>query len=103
MDANGGPCYVGSGCFHRRDTLCGMKYSKECERGWKGENNRENREIATVLEESCKVLASCTYEENTQWGKEVAALSESHQCHACLLFWFILSLMLTSLFLCRWD
>ncbi|KAJ9690008.1 hypothetical protein PVL29_012597 [Vitis rotundifolia] len=71
MDACGGPCYVGSGCFHRRDTLCGMKYGKECERVWKREYDRENRESASVLEESCKVLASCTYEENTQWGKEM--------------------------------
>ena len=103
MDACGGPCYVGSGCFHRRETLCGMKYSKECERGWKREYDRENRESASVLEESCKVLASCTYEENTQWGKEVA-LSE---CHACM-FFFPFFLFLNVRFsiymlICRWD
>lgn len=72
MDACGGTCFVGSACFHRREILCGMKYSKDCERGWKMENDGENRESSAVLEESCKVLASCTYEENTQWGKEVA-------------------------------
>ncbi|KAJ9690015.1 hypothetical protein PVL29_012599 [Vitis rotundifolia] len=71
LDANGGPCYIGSGCFHRRQTLCGMKYSKGCETEWKRENERKTRENASVLEESCKVLASCTYEENTQWGKEM--------------------------------
>ena len=71
LDSNGGPFYIGTGCFHRRVALCGMKYGKECEREWKRENDRRGRESASVLEESCKVLASCTYEENSQWGKEV--------------------------------
>ncbi|XP_059596226.1 cellulose synthase-like protein E6 isoform X2 [Vitis vinifera] len=71
LDANGGPCYIGSGCFHRRKALCGMKYSEECEREWKRETDRTARESASVLEASCKVLASCSYEENTQWGKEM--------------------------------
>ncbi|CBI23490.3 unnamed protein product, partial [Vitis vinifera] len=71
LDSNGGPCYIGTGCFHRRVALCGMKYGKECEREWKRENDRRGRESASVLEESCKVLASCTYEENSQWGKEM--------------------------------
>ncbi|KAL6332717.1 hypothetical protein AAG906_010057 [Vitis piasezkii] len=26
IDSNGGPCYVGTGCFHRRETLCGKIY-----------------------------------------------------------------------------
>uniref|UniRef100_A0A5B7BN89 Putative cellulose synthase-like protein E6 n=1 Tax=Davidia involucrata TaxID=16924 RepID=A0A5B7BN89_DAVIN len=72
MDANGGPCYVGSGCFHRRDTLCGMKYSKECQgEYWKTKNDTKETESATLLEEACKVLASCTHEDNTEWGKEM--------------------------------
>ena len=71
FDSNGGPCYIGSGCFHRRDVLCGMKYNKECQKEWRRENEKMGRESASVLEESCKVLASCSYEENTQWGKEV--------------------------------
>ncbi|CBI23494.3 unnamed protein product, partial [Vitis vinifera] len=71
LDSNGGPFYIGTGCFHRRVALCGMKYDKECEREWKKENGRRGRESASVLEESCKVLASCTYEENSQWGKEM--------------------------------
>ncbi|KAK4588667.1 hypothetical protein RGQ29_019611 [Quercus rubra] len=71
LDGNGGPCYIGSGCFHRREILCGQKYSKECEVDWKRLNNREVEESISVLEETCKVLASCTYEENTQWGKEM--------------------------------
>ncbi|KAL4628068.1 hypothetical protein ACB092_05G210000 [Castanea dentata] len=71
LDGNGGPCYVGSGCFHRREILCGQNYSKECKVDWKGLTKREVEQSISVLEETCKVLASCTYEENTQWGKEM--------------------------------
>ncbi len=71
FDGNGGPSYGGSGCFHRREALCGQKYNKECKADWKKLSNKEARESASVLEETYKVLASCTYEENTQWGKEV--------------------------------
>ncbi|KAE7995203.1 hypothetical protein FH972_000028 [Carpinus fangiana] len=41
FDGNGGPCYIGSGCFHRRDTLCGHKYSKEYKADWKRWNDRK--------------------------------------------------------------
>lgn len=74
MDSNGGPCYIGSGCFHRRDSLCGMRYSKHYKVDWKKESSicleKEKQDI-NALEERCKVQASCTYEENTQWGKEM--------------------------------
>ncbi|XP_075664554.1 cellulose synthase-like protein E6 isoform X1 [Castanea sativa] len=71
LDGNGGPCYIGSGCFHRREILCGKNYSKECKVDWKRLTKREVEQSISVLEETCKVLASCTYEENTQWGKEI--------------------------------
>ncbi|XP_059437213.1 cellulose synthase-like protein E6 [Corylus avellana] len=73
FDGHGGPLYIGTGCFHRRDTLCGHKYGKEFKADWKGGkwNDRKVEESASVLEETCKVLASCTYENNTQWGKEM--------------------------------
>ncbi|KAB1995901.1 hypothetical protein ES319_D13G192900v1 [Gossypium barbadense] len=71
LDANGGPCYIGTGCFHRRDALCRKKYDKTCKVGWKRLNRREVEEKATVLEETCKVLASCSFEQNTQWGNEM--------------------------------
>ncbi|KAE8734628.1 Cellulose synthase like E1 [Hibiscus syriacus] len=67
FDANGGPSYIGTGCFHRRESLCGKKYSKE----FKGEcrrANKKNEESASFLEDAGKVLASCTYEQNTDWG-----------------------------------
>ncbi|TXG67985.1 hypothetical protein EZV62_009260 [Acer yangbiense] len=70
LDGNGGPPYIGTGCFHRRDTLYGRKFDKECTSKWYKENDPESEESLHELEAQLKVLASCTYEENTQWGKE---------------------------------
>ncbi|XP_058202484.1 cellulose synthase-like protein E1 isoform X3 [Rhododendron vialii] len=77
MDANGGPCYIGSGCFHRRESLCGMKYDrKECGGldQWRKETDKNEKQSAIVLEDMSKVLANCTYEDNTQWGREITSL-----------------------------
>ncbi|ESQ29882.1 hypothetical protein EUTSA_v10011262mg [Eutrema salsugineum] len=64
LDGNGGPLYIGTGCFHRRDVICGRKYGEVEE--------EESEEIQEILEpEMIKALASCTYEENSQWGKEM--------------------------------
>ncbi|GAV86437.1 LOW QUALITY PROTEIN: Cellulose_synt domain-containing protein, partial [Cephalotus follicularis] len=72
FDGNGGPSYIGSGCFHRRVALCGENYNRECKVDWKSVNHQGKvEESASVLEETCKVLASCTYEEDTEWGKEM--------------------------------
>ncbi|KAK4588674.1 hypothetical protein RGQ29_019616 [Quercus rubra] len=71
FDGNGGPCYIGTGCFHRRETLSGQEYSKIYKADWKRWSNRSVEDSTSVLEETCKVLASCSYEENTQWGKEM--------------------------------
>ncbi|KAG2688673.1 hypothetical protein I3760_09G106700 [Carya illinoinensis] len=73
FDGNGGPCFIGTGCFHRRNTLCGQKYSdQECKANWKGCDDIKIEESASVLEDTSKVLATCTYEEKyTQWGNEV--------------------------------
>ncbi|CAA6670703.1 unnamed protein product [Spirodela intermedia] len=57
LDGVGGPLYTGSGCFHRRWSLMG--------------NKRSLKEIsALALERRAKVLADCTFEDNTQWGNE---------------------------------
>lgn len=79
MDSYGGPLYIGTGCFHRRDTLCGKKYSPERSKpDWKScANDTKIEESREVLEDTCKTLASCTYEENTLWGKEVLISSLS--------------------------
>ncbi|KAG7963201.1 hypothetical protein I3843_09G107000 [Carya illinoinensis] len=73
FDGNGGPCFIGTGCFHRRNSLCGQKYSdQECKANWKGCDDIKIEESASVQEDTSKVLASCTYEEKyTQWGNEV--------------------------------
>ncbi|CAA7015427.1 unnamed protein product [Microthlaspi erraticum] len=63
LDGNGGPLYVGTGCFHRRDVICGRNYGVE---------EKEFEEIQEVSEpEMIKGLASCTYDENSLWGKEM--------------------------------
>ncbi|PON90312.1 Cellulose synthase [Trema orientale] len=77
LDAHGGPCYIGTGCFHRRESLSGKKY-KEATKAldWKGKNTKGKAEeiSAEALEEISKFLASCTYEENTEWGKEMGLM-----------------------------
>lgn len=79
QDSYGGCYYIGTGCFHRRDALCGKKYCQETKLiDWKSSDTRFE-ESADVLEETCKVLASCHYEENSLWGKEVIqTLSLTH-------------------------
>ncbi|KAI3969461.1 hypothetical protein MKX01_020022 [Papaver californicum] len=75
QDGNGGPLYIGSGCFHRRETLLGKVNSKVSE-----SDERETdgilskvvlKESIAELEDSVKDLANCNYEENTQWGNEM--------------------------------
>ncbi|KAK7305268.1 hypothetical protein VNO77_43170 [Canavalia gladiata] len=70
-DGCGGPLYIGSGCFHRRDTLMGMKFSDQYRNNWNSEDNQFEEASLQELEEKSKILASCTYEENTQWGNEI--------------------------------
>ena len=77
LDGLGGPMYIGTGCFHQRDILCGKKYSKEHKTidYWKTQNDFKVEGTIDELEERAKTLASCTYELNTQWGKEVASFN----------------------------
>lgn len=72
LDGYGCPLYTGSGCFHRREILCGSKYNKETKIEWKSKKDSKGEESLLDLEETSKALASCTYERNTQWGKEVS-------------------------------
>ncbi|KAJ0102468.1 hypothetical protein Patl1_03900 [Pistacia atlantica] len=71
LDGYGGPLYVGTGCFHRRETLCGRKFSKENKIELKRDNDAKRQESVLELEENLKALASCTYEINTKWGSEI--------------------------------
>lgn len=62
MDGNGGPCYIGTGCFHRRDTLCGLKmYSKESRAEWRSENERRIEETFFFSPKSYKFCISCSF------------------------------------------
>ena len=74
-DGYGGPMYIGTCCFHRRDTLCERKLSGGYENDLKSENDHFIEANLHELEIKSKGLASCTYEENTLWGKEVTYLS----------------------------
>ncbi|XP_016469265.1 cellulose synthase-like protein E1 [Nicotiana tabacum] len=71
MDGNGGPLYTGTGCFHRRDTLCGREFSKDARIDLKSARPGKTEENVHELEERLEILASSTYEENTQWGNEI--------------------------------
>ncbi|XP_062088073.1 cellulose synthase-like protein E6 isoform X1 [Humulus lupulus] len=75
FDTNGGPCYIGTGCFHRRESLSGKKFNEASKviLDWK-RKNKDEESSAEALEKACKVLASCTYEENTLWGKEMGLM-----------------------------
>ncbi|XP_058762560.1 cellulose synthase-like protein E1 [Vicia villosa] len=70
-DGCGGPMYIGTGCFHMRETLCGMKFYDEYRHKWKSEDDLFKETNLQEIEEKSKDLASCSYEENTQWGKEM--------------------------------
>ncbi|KAJ4977514.1 hypothetical protein NE237_002620 [Protea cynaroides] len=74
MDGCGGTLYIGTGCFHRRDILCGRKYTEGYKRDWKIENDRIAGESLIAFVERVKGLADCTYDENTQWGKEMGIM-----------------------------
>ena len=87
-DGNGGCCYIGTGCFHKRETLSGQKYSKNFKANWK-RLSRSVEESTSVLEEKCKVHASSSYEENSQWGKEVRVCVFNHLNHLYAYLWFV--------------
>ncbi|KAK7387180.1 hypothetical protein VNO78_27753 [Psophocarpus tetragonolobus] len=70
-DGFGGPLYIGSGCFHKRESLCGMKFTDQYRNDWNSEDDQFKEAFLHELEEQSKTLASCNYEENTSWGKEI--------------------------------
>ncbi|KAG8386011.1 hypothetical protein BUALT_Bualt03G0104700 [Buddleja alternifolia] len=71
VDGYGGALYVGTGCFHRRESLSGKKYSgNHIIESQNVKNNINNRTIEE-LEKASKVLANCSYEKGTLWGKEM--------------------------------
>ncbi|XP_017434092.2 cellulose synthase-like protein E1 isoform X2 [Vigna angularis] len=73
LDSLGGPLYIGTGCFHRREILCGRKFSDQYKKDWNEYKNIGDMKEVSLheLEEQSKALASCTFEKNTLWGKEM--------------------------------
>jgi hypothetical protein len=74
IDGYGGALYSGTGCFHRRECLCGVKYSKDQKPIIIDANGRTKNKSVSELEESSKVLANCSFERDTQWGKEMGLI-----------------------------
>ncbi|KAM7499011.1 hypothetical protein LguiA_023425 [Lonicera macranthoides] len=71
LDGYGGALYVGTGCFHRRESLSGTKYSKDQRTEHNSMNGKTKHQTVGELEEASKVLANCSYEKDTEWGKEM--------------------------------
>ena len=87
LDSLGGPSYVGTGCFHRREILCGRKFSDQYEKDWNEYKNIDDMKEASLheLEGKSKVVASCTFENNTLWGNEVTFFFIVHLSSSCFL------------------
>lgn len=104
--------YIGTGCFHRRDALSGLKYDEKANKihDWNDhqkhitDNGTDGlKESARMLEETSKILASCTYEQDTQWGKEVY-FSTPYVLRLNLLHLIISSILpFEREIICRWD
>ncbi|XP_020200454.1 cellulose synthase-like protein E6 [Aegilops tauschii subsp. strangulata] len=71
MDSLGGPMYIGTGCFHRREILCGRKFTEDYQEDWNAGIKDKLQESIDETEEKAKSLAACTYEHGTQWGDEI--------------------------------
>ncbi|CAL5063861.1 unnamed protein product [Urochloa decumbens] len=71
FDGVGGPLYIGTGCFHRREVLCGRRFTNDYKEDW-DRGIKEKIELSiNQTEEKAKSLATCFCEHNTQWGNEI--------------------------------
>ncbi|KAH9290258.1 hypothetical protein KI387_034375 [Taxus chinensis] len=75
FDGTGGPPYVGTGCVHRRDVLCGSEPQQSSLKPSMLSVNliREKSSPSEMLNEA-RILAQCTYEKNSFWGKKVGMI-----------------------------
>ncbi|KAK1631684.1 hypothetical protein QYE76_005999 [Lolium multiflorum] len=71
FDSVGGPLYIGTGCFHRREILCGRRFTEDYKEDWYRGIKDKMQENIYDIEEKAKSLATCTYEHDTQWGDEI--------------------------------
>lgn len=81
MDGYGGALYCGTGCFHRRESLCGRRYSEDFRAEWNTKTWKNAERSVQELEEASKVLANCDYEKGTLWGKEVSLYLDFYSPH----------------------
>ncbi|KAI8557453.1 hypothetical protein RHMOL_Rhmol04G0012200 [Rhododendron molle] len=63
LDGYGGPLYIGTGCFHRRETLCGREFSKGNRIQWKKENVKDIKASADELEARMGLRHGCPVED----------------------------------------
>jgi len=74
MDGVGGPAYIGTGCFHRREVLCGRSFTEDYKQDWDdaGITAAKPQQHIDEIEEQARSVATCAYEAgNTQWGREM--------------------------------
>ncbi|KAK7371908.1 hypothetical protein VNO80_05275 [Phaseolus coccineus] len=75
FDGFGGPLFIGTCCYLRRDALWWKKFSHEYKNDWNDANENEVTEVNLhELEEESKALANCSYEKNTLWGKKIGSI-----------------------------
>ncbi|CAA2972195.1 cellulose synthase E6 [Olea europaea subsp. europaea] len=76
LDGHGIMPYICTGCFHRRESLCGRKYSENCIFEWNDVKDAtiKGRTI-DELEEAGKLVTNCSYEKGSQWGKETGSIA----------------------------
>jgi cellulose synthase/poly-beta-1,6-N-acetylglucosamine synthase-like glycosyltransferase len=71
LDSVGGCLYIGTGCFHRREILCGRIFSKDYKENWNRGIKERGKENINEIEEKATSLVTCTYEHRTQWGNDI--------------------------------
>jgi hypothetical protein len=74
IDSLGGQPYIGTGCFHRRETLCGRRFSEDYEEDWNRGIKDKTQQCVDQTEEKAKSLSTCTYEHNTKWGSDMGII-----------------------------
>ncbi|CAL0315927.1 unnamed protein product [Lupinus luteus] len=67
---HGAALYCGTGCFHRRESISGTSF-KDYIPNKDTNPKREDKRTLNELNEASKALATCTFEKDTQWGKEM--------------------------------
>ncbi|KAK3123432.1 hypothetical protein QOZ80_8AG0630840 [Eleusine coracana subsp. coracana] len=74
LDSVGGQPYIGTGCFHRRETLCGRRFSEDYEKHWARQIKEKTQWRIDQIEEKAKLSATCSYEHRTLWGSEIGII-----------------------------